>query len=251
VTSASIARPRDIAAIDPAMNRVHSARPSRASPSRRGAARASRRSGIGGTLVGLFVGIALGLGLAAGAAFYLLRAGNPYQASVKANANAREPAKETARSGKPESPVAERPRFDFYKILPGIEEPKAPQKAAERSAGDKATAERALAPDKSPARAEERPAGATDKSAEPAPRAPKSGERFWLQAGSFASEGDAENLKAQLALSGWEASLQQATLPDRSVRYRVRLGPYDNTDELNRVRGELARRGFEATAIRN
>ena len=53
--------------------------------------------------------------------------------------------------------------------------------------------------------------------------------------GAFASESDAENLKARLALSGWEAAIQSATLPDKSVRYRVRLGPYDNTNELNRM----------------
>lgn len=229
------------------MNRAVSVRASRSPPSRGGATRASRRSGVGGTLVGLFVGIALGLGIAAGVAFYLLRAGNPYQPSVAANA--REPAKDPARPGKPEPPAAEKPRFDFYKILPGMDEPRTPQKAIERSAGDKATAERALSPDKAVARAEDRPA-ATERPGEPASRTPKSGDRFWLQAGSFASEGDAENLKAQLAMSGWEASLQQATLPDRNVRYRVRLGPYASVDEMNRVRGDLAKRGFEVSAIK-
>ena len=75
-------------------------------------------------------------------------------------------------------------------------------------------------------------------------------DRFWLQAGSFANEPDAENLRARLALAGWEAQLQQGTLPDKAVRYRVRLGPYDNTDELNRIKGELARRGFDVAVIR-
>jgi len=215
----------------------------RTAPSRRSGARVARRSGFGGTLVGLFVGLALGLGLAAGVAYYVLKAGNPYQSAVATNA--REPAKDPARPGKAEAPAAEKPRFDFYKILPGIEEPKAPQKVGERSAGDKATAERALAPDKA---ADKAPDKAADKAAE---RAPKPGERYWLQAGSFASEGDAENLKAQLALSGWEASLQQATLPDRNVRYRVRLGPYDNVDAMNRARADLAKRGFDVAAIRN
>ena len=234
------------------MNRALSVRPARPPPSRRGAPRASRRSGVGGTLLGLFIGLALGLGLAASVAYYLLKSGNPYQSSVATIARA--PAIDPARPGKAEAPAAEKPRVDFYKILPGIEEPKAPQKAAERSAGagDKATAERALAPDKATARAEERPVAAAEKPADKsAERAPKSAERFWLQAGSFANEGDAENLKAQLALSGWEASLQQATLPDRNVRYRVRLGPYDSVDAMNRVRADLAKRGFEVTAIKN
>ena len=103
------------------------------------------------------------------------------------------------------------------------------------------------------ARAEERPVAAPEKAGRQSrgARRRNPAERFWLQAGSFASEGDAENLKAQLALSGWEATLQQATLPDRSVRYRVRLGPYDSVDEMNRVRADLAKRGFEVAAIRN
>jgi cell division protein FtsN len=71
-----------------------------------------------------------------------------------------------------------------------------------------------------------------------------------LQAGSFAGAPDAENLKARLALAGWEAEVQSATLPDKGVRYRVRLGPYDNTDELNRVKGELGKRGFDVAVIK-
>jgi cell division protein FtsN len=35
------------------------------------------------------------------------------------------------------------------------------------------------------------------------------------------------------------------------MRYRVRLGPYDNTDELNRIKGELGKGGFDVAVIRN
>ncbi len=217
-------------------------------PSPRDRARGSRRSGVGGTLVGLFVGIALGLGLAAAVAFYLMRAGNPYQPAV--TGNAREPGKEASKSTRAEPAGADKPRFDFYKILPGVEEPKVQAKAPERPAADRAAAERAAVPDRAVARIEDHPAATSDKTAEPAPRAPKSTERLWLQAGSFSTEGDAENMKAQLALSGIEATLQPATLPDKSVRFRVRLGPYDNVDEAVRVKNDLAKRGFDATVIR-
>ncbi len=88
------------------------------------------------------------------------------------------------------------------------------------------------------------------KAAESAPTA-KTAERFWLQAGSFAAEADAENLKARLAFSGWQASVVPGTMPDKAVRYRVRLGPFDNTDELNRVRGDLAKNGFDVAVIKN
>jgi cell division protein FtsN len=51
-------------------------------------------------------------------------------------------------------------------------------------------------------------------------------------------------------MSGWEATLQQANLPDRGVRYRVRLGPYGSADEMNRARAELVKRGFEVSSVR-
>ena len=230
------------------MSRASSARPPRPAPARGGGARASRKSGVGGTLIGLFIGIALGLGLAAAVAFYVMRAGNPYQPA--APGTAREPGKEPARAGKADSAAADKPRFDFYKILPGVDEPKAPAKAADRAPPDKAAGERAPGPDKSIARIDDRPAAAPDKAAEPPPRAPRPAERYWLQAGSFAAESDAEHVKAQLAMSGVEAAVQPATLPDKSVRFRVRLGPYDNVDEVTRVKADLAKRGIDAAVIK-
>jgi cell division protein FtsN len=178
----------------------------------------------------VFVGILIGLALAAGVAYYFMKSIGP----ASTLSPGREPTRDGAKSGKPDPApaAAEKPRFDFYRILPGAEEPKVAPKPAAKSAPDKATLERA-APN----------------TASPSPSAPK-GERFWLQAGSFAGEADAENLKAQLALGGWEAVIQSASLPDKGLRYRVRLGPYDNTDELNRVKSELGRRGFDAAVIK-
>ena len=94
-------------------------------------------------------------------------------------------------------------------------------------------------------------AKADERGAPPASdKAAKAAERFWLQAGSFAQEADAENLKARLAFAGWEAVIQPASLPDKGPRYRVRLGPYDNTDELARMKSELAKRGFDVAVIK-
>ena len=213
----------------------------------RGIARSPRKAGAGGTLLGLFIGIALGLGLAAGVAFYLMRAGNPYQNASPAKDPARESGRDPARTAKTEPGASDKPRFDFYKILPGIEEPKVPSKIADKPGPDKSTVERAITPDKA---SDKSIAKLDDRPPTEAQRAPKSADRFWLQAGSFAAEPDAENLKARLALAGWEAAVQTATLPDKGVRYRVRLGPYDNTDELNRVKGELGKRGFDVAVIK-
>ena len=142
-------------------------------------------------------------------------------------------------------------------VAAGGEEAKARAKPGERGLADKSTAERAVSPDKADAKspnkteasvvakADERPVAATP---EAKPKA--TAERFWLQAGSFANEADAEDLKARLAFAGWEASIQSATLPDKSARYRVRLGPYDNTDALQRMKSDLAARGFDVAVIK-
>ena len=146
--------------------------------------------------------------------------------------------KDSGRGAKPDAAAVvtpDKPRFDFYKILPGGEEPKAP---ADRKTADKferpveknAQVAVAKVPEKEPV---------------------KPADRFWLQAGAFNGESEAENLKARLALAGWEAVVQPVPLPDKSMRYRVRLGPYDNTDELNRIKGELGKTGFDVAVIRN
>jgi cell division protein FtsN len=185
----------------------------------------SRKSGFGGTLFGNFHRRCAGAFARRRRRVLPDETGNPYSASTPAREPAREVGKDGPRSGKSDA-SSEKPRFDFYKILPGVEEPRVPK---------------AGAPDKTVAKLEDR--AAQDKAA-------KAPERFWLQAGSFASESDAENLKARLALAGWEAAIQPVSLADKGPRYRVRLGPYDNTDELNRIKNELAKRGFEAAVIK-
>lgn len=195
------------------------------------------RAGAGGTLLGIFIGLALGLLLASVVAWTLMGGRMPGGAApAKGEAAAR------ADGRAPKGDAGEKPRFDFYKILPGGEEARPAAKAPERVPADKATV--------AAARPSE-PAAVPAAPAEPSPaKGAKATERFWLQVGSFAQATDAEQLKARLALAGWEAQVQQGTLPDKGVRYRVRLGPYDNSDELNRVKNELGRRGFDAAVIK-
>lgn len=203
---------------------------------------ATHRRGFGGTLLGVLIGVIIGVALAAGAAYYVMRSGNPYQPAVTQGARdqaPREPARDQGKAARPaEAPADTKPRFDFYKILPGTEDPKV-QTKPDRAAQDKTTKdERAPVADKAP-----------DRAGDPS-RAQRSGERIWLQVGSFAGQGDAENLKAQLALAGLEATVQTATIPDKGVRYRVRVGPYDNTDEAGRIKKDLAKRGFDSTVVK-
>jgi cell division protein FtsN len=181
-------------------------------------------------LLGIFIGLVLGLSIAAAVAFFLGRSG--LTSPLQVPGAAKEPARNAKGELGAQATAPDKPRFDFYKILPGAEEPKS---SADRRATDKG-AERTV--DKVP-----------DSGKSTAPAKPV--DRYWLQAGAFATASDAENMKARLALSGWEASIQAVSLPDKTLRYRVRLGPYDNTDELGRVKTELGSRGFDVAVIKN
>jgi cell division protein FtsN len=208
-----------------------------------------RHRAFGGTLIGIFIGIIVGLGMAASVAYWLMK-NNPALPLPSLSRDAHEPSRDAAKVAKAD----DKPRFDFYKILPGVEEPRV-QQPARPERGDQEVAKQAKEQRSDPPAsrampaippAMERVAAAAESSA----KAPVPGDRFWLQAGSFSAAPDAENLRARLALSGWEATVQEGALPDRSIRFRVRLGPYDNADELGRMKSELAKRGFDVAVIR-
>jgi cell division protein FtsN len=180
-----------------------------------------------------------------------MRANGPFpaQGGKEAREAPREAPRDPSRTAKSDTAASDKPRFDFYKILPGVEEPKVQadaKKSPDRVVVDQAKTgpDKAKAPDKAVEKTEEKVATAEPTTAAKLP------ERFWLQAGSFATETDAENLKARLAFAGWQASIQQGTVPDKGTRYRVRLGPYDNSDELNRIKTDLAKNGFDVAVIK-
>ena len=181
------------------------------------------RRPAGGTLIGIFIGLVLGLAVASGVAIYMTNAPVPFlnRAADKAKASAPQADRnlaEHARTAEAKSGQPERPRFDFYKILPGQEEP-----------------------------VTERDLKAAAKAAD---KAGISADLYFVQAGAFQNPADADNLKARLALIGLIASVEPASLPDRGTWYRVRLGPYNQLEEINRVRATLAQNGVDASLVR-
>src|SRR5688572_6167639 len=98
----------------------------------------SRGSGSS-LLVGILIGLVLGLGIALAVAWYINKMPSPFLSrppTVKSEpAKGAPPAKSEEKTAKaPES----KPRFDFYKILPGTEEPATDQQL--RDAQKKSTA---------------------------------------------------------------------------------------------------------------
>lgn len=90
------------------------------------------------------------------------------------------------------------------------------------------------------------PAPATAASATPAAAGDA---RYILQAGSFSTSGDAEALKARIALLGLTARVESGEAAGRTV-YRVRMGPYGTATDLAEAKQKLGNGGLPALAIK-
>jgi cell division protein FtsN len=187
-------------------------------------------------LLGIIIGLLLGIIIALGVALWLNRLSNPFVDKAK-------PAEPLAKIGNPqpskpeekapdkpaEKPRTDRPRFEFYTMLPG-----------EKEVSDK----------EAKAASKPKEAARTGPGSSPSQPKPHTGETYWLQAGAFAEEKEADNLKAKIALSGLEASVKSVDIPDKGTLYRVRLGPYQSLEDANRIKSALSENGVGATIIR-
>jgi cell division protein FtsN len=72
---------------------------------------------------------------------------------------------------------------------------------------------------------------------------------YFLQAGSYHSEADAQRIQARLARQSFSASVHSVAL-DADVWYRVRIGPIKDLVQLNRVRQQLQAAGIDSLVIR-
>lgn len=164
-------------------------------------------------VTGIVIGVFVGLTIALMVALYVTNAPSPFKGKETATPTT------PAAPAKPNTPQAAKPapdkdpkKFTFYDILPGTEQPVSDQDIKQA------------------------PQGAKD--------------RYFLQAGSFQNEADANNLKAKLALMGVEATIQSATVPDKGVWHRVRVGPFADVEEMNKARVTLSQNGIQPTLIK-
>ena len=178
-------------------------------------------------LIGILIGIMLGLAIAGGVAWYLQKSPGqfvdpekPLPEKTAATVPAPAPAPVSGVNG-------DKPRFEFYKVLTDKQDATLPAlKGGDKPGmpGSKLTPEQA--------------------------QQAAAKEIYYLQAGSFSNADDADKLKAKLAMLGMEASVQIATIPDKGVWHRVRLGPYKGADEMNSARAALKQNGVEAAPMR-
>nr|WP_255699338.1 SPOR domain-containing protein [Luteimonas sp. Y-2-2-4F] len=160
---------------------------------------------------------------------------------------------------------ATEPDYDFYTVLPGQEVPMTDAELAASARAEETRRQREAAQRSEDAADLAQPATAASPAATPAATAPTApaaaaaatasapaaadGARYLLQAGSFSASGDAEALKARIALLGLSARVESGNANGRTV-YRVRMGPYGSATELADAKQKLDNGGLPALPIK-
>lgn len=236
--------------------------PKKSSNTRKGSRSSTRSSGQrGGTLLGLIIGLVVGLGIALAVALSITKTGLPFiskgaqprapegsSGAVVTDPNkplygnknaAREAASNLAKPAEDAAPMVGLPPPEpepHVAAKPAPESGKAP--VVEKSVTEKPGAEKSAAakPD-------------TAKSDTAKPDTGEDKYTYYLQAGAFREQADADNTKAKLALLGFEARVTPR-LSDSGTLYRVRVGPFAQTETMNRMREKLSDNGIDVAVVR-
>jgi len=166
----------------------------------------------------------------------------------------------------PEADKPKKPTYDFYSVLsekevriPDAEisaQAQAEAKARQQAAAQQQAQQKAAAAQQqtgtTPPPPANLPAVKTETvaavPAAPAPPPTSSG-GYLLQVGAFPSAGDAESLKAKLALQGFVANVQTVKVGGQNYN-RVRLGPFKSATELESTKQRLQQAGINAIALK-
>ena len=144
----------------------------------------------------------------------------------------------------PQQPV--KPKYDFYTLLPESEVIVPPDAVPEKTLPTPQVPTTPVTPAEAAkidtARAQAALSGITPPPAPPvAKAAPVT--KFFLQAGSFRKEADADKVRAQIILLGQAVSVESGTVKDETW-YRVLVGPFSNREQLTTAQKQLAGSGF-------
>lgn len=210
----------------------------------------------GGTFLGIIIGLVIGLGIALAVAMAITKTPMPFMdksgrvkvseptAGQSADPNKplygnksaiREAAKDFVKeTAPPENTAAPQPdkKPDVVKV-----DPKAEAKAEAKQESKAPVVEMSDKAKKADAAAETKAEATDDKWS------------YYLQAGAFREQSDAEGMRAKLALMGVEAKISERQ-SETGVLYRVRVGPFNQLESMNKVRGKLSDNGVDAAVVR-
>lgn len=200
----------------------------------------------GGTILGLIIGLILGLGIALGVAVYVTKVPVPFlDKGEKSKTEASE--SERNRNWDPNSP-----------LYGGTPSPAAPSISPTENAG--AVVVTPLDPVAQPPAATADPLGdlanaklkaaeAKASAASAASTAAADGFSYFVQAGAFRTQGDADAQRAKLAMLGWEARLSEREQNGRPV-FRVRVGPFAKRSDAEQLKQKLDGAGVDSALVR-
>ena len=217
-------------------------------------------------MFGIIIGLVIGLGIAVVVALVITKGSSPFtDKSGKAGKTAEPTAGQIADPNKPmygNKEAAKEAARDFSKEPREITTPAQP--AAPAPAPAPAQQPKAPPPDalqeligtlkdkpapKAPAAA---PAPQAKAETKPEAKADAAGDKwiYYLQAGAFHDMADAESTRGKLALLGFEAAISDRST-DAGVLHRVRVGPFNQLEAMNRARTKLSENGIDVAVVRN
>ncbi|MYM66071.1 SPOR domain-containing protein [Pseudoduganella sp. FT55W] len=217
----------------------------------------------GNTFVGIVIGLVIGLSIAVVVALMITKGSTPFTDKGHPSKAAEPTAGQIADPNKPmygNKDAAREAAKDFAKDqAPAAPAPAAPAKPAAdqlQAVVDKIQATPAAPAPAKPAAAATAP-NAANVAPQPAAKAAAADAAagddkfiYYLQAGAFREVADAESARAKLALLGFEANISDRST-DTGVLHRVRLGPYNQVEAMNKVRSKLSENGIDVAVVRN
>lgn len=208
----------------------------------------------GNTMLGIIIGLVIGLAIAVVVALVITKGSSPFVNKVS---RASDSASASVPLGDPNKPLYS----DKDAAKEAAREFKAPAEAPGQASTSAELAVTPPKPDtKTEVKSDAKPAeDKLDKLVDKAIagklgdiKAENSEEKwtYYLQAGAFREQDDAENTRAKLALLGFEANIVERKM-ESGVLYRVQIGPYDQAEAMNRVRSKLLENGVDVAVVRN
>ena len=221
-----------------------------------------RRRERGNTLIGIIIGLVIGLGIAVVVALAITKGATPFTDKNPKSGRAADAASgQVADPNKPmygNKEAAREAARDLGKepareVAPAaVPAPAAPVlRDAQKTPPPPDALEQAINNMRSPTLDKTAPAAPAAPAAAASPKAAADDKfTYYLQVGAFREVADAESARAKLALLGFEASISDRAT-DNGVLHRVRMGPYNQIDAMNRARGKLSENGVDVAVVRN
>jgi len=222
----------------------------------------------GGTATGFIIGLVIGLAVALAVAIYVTKVPTPFTNKNQprsADQDAAEAQKNkdwnpnSALQSKPAAAAPEAPEPSKEAGKEGANEAvKAEVKAEVKEPAKELSKEAAKDLAKETAKPETKPAVTADPLGELAkskgvqtPAAPGNSDPFtyFVQAGAFRSQAEADAQRAKLTMMGLDAKVSEREQAGRQV-YRVRLGPFDDKELAERAKSKLDASGIETALVR-